>query len=231
MASFTALSRLTRSIFRRISERSTHPALHWRNLCTSRSGDEESEERGDSSLDAPESDSDCRENTVEDQSAPLSPPTTGLNQRGFPYLLENGMDAGIYKAILVGQVGQPPVQKKLKSGRTMTLFSIGTGGIRNNRRPFDNEDPKEYAGRCAVQWHRTCIYPESLGRVAVQHVKSGSILYIEGNLETKVFTDPITGLPRRLREIAIRGDGQERNYIRITQCLLYLEKPQSQEDF
>ncbi|KAF8103659.1 hypothetical protein N665_0186s0027 [Sinapis alba] len=59
--------------------------------------------------------------------------------------LENGLDSGIFKAILVGQVGQLPLQKKLKSGRTLTLFSVGTGGIRNNRRPLVNEDPREYA--------------------------------------------------------------------------------------
>ncbi|RRT75179.1 hypothetical protein B296_00016012, partial [Ensete ventricosum] len=34
-----------------------------------------------------------------------------------------------------------------------------------------------------------------------------SILYLEGNLETKVFSDPITGLVRRIREVAIRRDG------------------------
>lgn len=34
-----------------------------------------------------------------------------------------------------------------------------------------------------------------------------SILYLEGNLETKIFNDPITGLTRRVREVAIRGDG------------------------
>lgn len=33
------------------------------------------------------------------------------------------------------------------------------------------------------------------------------ILYLEGNLESKVFTDPITGLVRRIREIAIRRNG------------------------
>ncbi|KAG0462559.1 hypothetical protein HPP92_021035 [Vanilla planifolia] len=35
-----------------------------------------------------------------------------------------------------------------------------------------------------------------------------SILYLEGNLETKVFSDPITGLVRRIREVAIRRDGR-----------------------
>lgn len=34
-----------------------------------------------------------------------------------------------------------------------------------------------------------------------------SIIYIEGNLEQKVFNDPMTGLVRRIREIAIRSNG------------------------
>ncbi|KAJ4713324.1 single-stranded DNA-binding protein, mitochondrial-like [Melia azedarach] len=122
--------------------------------------------------------------------------------------LENGLDAGIYKAILVGQVGQKPVQKKLKSGRTVTLFSLGTGGIRNNRRPIDNEDPKEYASRCSIQWHRVSIYPERLGGTVMKHVVPGSILYLEGNLEQKIFNDPMTGLVRRIREVAIRRNGR-----------------------
>ncbi|KAB5531856.1 hypothetical protein DKX38_018526 [Salix brachista] len=238
--------------------------------------------------------------------------------------LENGLDVGIYKAILVGQVGQNPLQKKLRSGREITMFSLGTGGIRNNRRPLQNEDPREYANRCAVQWHRVSVYPERLGRVVMQNVVPGdekrpvdtnkgnkdgelfefwdlatsydpitgkdiivvlatehemilevkvlegrlgtihlgmviepwkfyeldgiiflplwfevqwcrfleeyensfcalqkpshlgitisylncSILYVEGNLESKVFTDPITGLVRRIREIAVRQNGR-----------------------
>jgi single-strand DNA-binding protein len=109
---------------------------------------------------------------------------------------------------VVGQVGQTPLQKKLKSGRTVTMFSVGTGGIRNNRRPLDNEDPREYANRCAVQWHRVSVYPDRLGRIVNKHVLPGSILYLEGNLETKIFTDPITGLVRRIREIAIRRNGR-----------------------
>lgn len=122
--------------------------------------------------------------------------------------LENGLDLGIYRAILVGQVGQTPLQKKLRSGRIVTMFSLGTGGIRNNRRPLQNEEPKEYANRCNVQWHRISVYPERLGSLVMKNVGPGSIIYLEGNLETKVFTDPITGLVRRIREVAIRRDGR-----------------------
>ncbi|RDX78050.1 Single-stranded DNA-binding protein, mitochondrial, partial [Mucuna pruriens] len=126
----------------------------------------------------------------------------------FDRPLENGLDVGIYRAILVGKTGQAPFQKKLKSGTIVTLLSLGTGGIRNNRRPLDNENPKDYANRSAIQWHRVSVYPQRLGNLLVKHVVPGSILYVEGNLETKVFTDPITGLARRIREVAVRRNGR-----------------------
>lgn len=122
--------------------------------------------------------------------------------------LENGLDTGIYRAILVGKAGQAPFQKKLKSGTVVTLLSVGTGGIRNNRRPLENENPKDYANRSAIQWHRVSVYPQRLGVLLMKHVVPGSVLYVEGNLETKVFADPITGLARRIREIAVRRNGR-----------------------
>jgi hypothetical protein len=33
-------------------------------------------------------------------------------------------------------------------------------------------------------------------------------MYLEGNIETKVFSDPASGVVRHIREIAIRGDGK-----------------------
>lgn len=157
-------------------------------------------------------DSDLDESAIHSDADPLpdSSPTqnSGQQRESFDRPLENGLDPGIFKAILVGQVGQSPVQKKLKSGRTVTLFSLGTGGIRNNRRPLENENPTEYANRCAVQWHRVSVYPERLGGVVMKHLVPGSTIYVEGNLEQKVFNDPITGLVRRIREIAIRRNGR-----------------------
>lgn len=134
--------------------------------------------------------------------------STGERRAVVDPQLEDGVDIGIYKAILVGQVKQPPIQKKLRNGRTVTLLSLGTGGIRNNRRPMDNEDPKEYANRSAIQWHRVSVYPARLGELALKNVVPGSVLYVEGNLETKVFSDPTTGLVRRLREVSIRANGR-----------------------
>ncbi|XP_071731524.1 single-stranded DNA-binding protein, mitochondrial [Rutidosis leptorrhynchoides] len=122
--------------------------------------------------------------------------------------LENGLDVGIYRAILIGRVGQNAIEKKLRSGRTVTMLSIGTGGMRNNRRPLQNEEPRDYANRSMVQWHRVSIYADRLGALVAKNAVPGSILYLEGNLETKIFNDPITGLTRRVREVAIRRDGR-----------------------
>jgi len=85
---------------------------------------------------------------------------------------------------------------------------VGTGGMRNNRRPLDDESPREYADRSMVQWHRVSIYADNLGGIAMQHLKQGAHVYLEGNLETKIFSDPITGLVKRVREIAIRREGR-----------------------
>ncbi|XP_050870786.1 single-stranded DNA-binding protein, mitochondrial [Lathyrus oleraceus] len=141
-------------------------------------------------------------------SATPSPSPEHTEKTFYDRPLENGLDPGIYRAILVGKAGQKPLQKKLKSGTVVTLLSIGTGGIRNNRRPLDHENPREYANRCAVQWHRVTVYPERLGNLLMKNVLPGSTLYIEGNLETKVFSDPITGLVRRIREVAVRRHGR-----------------------
>lgn len=66
------------------------------------------------------------------------------------------------------------MQKKLKSGTSVTLLSVGTGGIHNNRRPRVDENPKDYANRSAIQWHRVSVYPQKLGDLVTKHVVPGS---------------------------------------------------------
>ncbi|KAJ8452210.1 hypothetical protein Cgig2_006015 [Carnegiea gigantea] len=143
-----------------------------------------------------------------ESSSVSSPPESTRQRVVSDFALEGGLDVGIYKAILVGQVGQNPLQKRVKNGRMVTLLTIGTGGIRNERIPFPNEEPREYADRCNVQWHRVSIYPDRLGEIVMKHCQPGTILYVEGNLETKIFTNQITGLVQRVREIGVRRNGR-----------------------
>ncbi|KAG0462570.1 hypothetical protein HPP92_021046 [Vanilla planifolia] len=150
------------SISRNLRNRSflSRSILHPARLLTSPVSRDEFDHEADIQFDSATTTS-SGDATVQDRRAPFFRP------------LENGLDPGVYKAILVGKVGQKPVRKQLKSSRGVVLFSVATGGIRNNRRPLEDENPRQYADRCAVQWHRVCIYPERLGNVALNHVKAG----------------------------------------------------------
>ncbi|GLJ12047.1 hypothetical protein SUGI_0182790 [Cryptomeria japonica] len=88
--------------------------------------------------------------------------------------VQHNFNGSLYRAIILGEVGQVPIQKRLRNGQAVTVFSVGTGGIRNNRRPLESESPREYADRGTVQWHRVSIYTENLGAVAMQHLKQGA---------------------------------------------------------
>ncbi|KAJ7534400.1 hypothetical protein O6H91_13G092400 [Diphasiastrum complanatum] len=122
---------------------------------------------------------------------------------------------GIYKAILLGEVGQAPVQKILKNGRTVTIFSVGTGGMHNNRRPLDEESPEDFAEKSFKQWHRVAIYQDRVGVLAMRHMRKGTQVYLEGDIETRVYNDPATNAVKRIREIAVRQNGR----------VLFMESP------
>jgi len=115
---------------------------------------------------------------------------------------------GVYKATLVGEVGQLPIQKILKSGRTVTIVSVGTGGMYNNRRPFEDESPQEFADRSYTQWHRVAVYQDKIAGLVMQHARIGAMVYLEGNIETRVYNDPNSGSVKRLKEIAVRNNGR-----------------------
>lgn len=66
------------------------------------------------------------------------------------------------QAIICGKVGQSPVQKILRNGRTITIFTVGTGGMFDQRIVGAPGLPKP------VQWHRIAVHNETLGTYAVQ---------------------------------------------------------------
>lgn len=66
------------------------------------------------------------------------------------------------QAIICGKVGQSPVQKILRNGRTITIFTVGTGGMYDQRIVGASGLPRP------VQWHRIAVHNETLGTYAVQ---------------------------------------------------------------
>ncbi|KAG9440215.1 hypothetical protein H6P81_020380 [Aristolochia fimbriata] len=111
---------------------------------------------------------------------------------------------GVHKAIICGKIGQAPVQKILKNGKTVTIFTVGTGGMFDQRIQGASNLPKP------AQWHRIAVHNEHLGAYAVQQLLKNSSVFVEGDIETRTFNDSISGQIKNIPEICVRRDGKIR---------------------
>ncbi|KAL6278542.1 hypothetical protein ACE6H2_022143 [Prunus campanulata] len=111
---------------------------------------------------------------------------------------------GVHKAIICGKVGQAPVQKILRNGRTVTIFTVGTGGMYDQRIEGAKDLPRP------AQWHRIAVHNEALGAYAVKQLFKNSSIYVEGDIETRVYNDSINGEVKNIPEICVRYDGKIR---------------------
>lgn len=111
---------------------------------------------------------------------------------------------GVHKAIICGKIGQAPVQKILRNGRTVTIFTVGTGGMYDQRIIGAEQLPRP------AQWHRIAVHNEQLGAYAVQQLVKNSAVFVEGDIETRVYNDSINGQVKNVPEICVRRDGKIR---------------------
>ncbi|CAD5167267.1 unnamed protein product, partial [Musa acuminata subsp. malaccensis] len=111
---------------------------------------------------------------------------------------------GVHKAIICGKIGQAPVQKILRNGKTVTIFTVGTGGMYDQRITGAEHLPRP------AQWHRIAVHNEWLGAYSVQQLEKNSAVFIEGDIETRVYNDSITGQVKNIPEICVRHDGKVR---------------------
>ncbi|XP_047175684.1 single-stranded DNA-binding protein, mitochondrial [Vigna umbellata] len=85
----------------------------------------------------------------------------------------------------------------------VTIFTVGTGGLFDQR--IGSKDlPKP------AQWHRIAVHNYMLGAYAVQKLFKNSSVYIEGDIETRVYNDSINGDVKSIPEICVRRDGRIR---------------------
>ena len=91
------------------------------------------------------------------------------------------MAGGINKVILVGNVGREPEVRTMQNGGKVASFSLATTETWRDRDSGERRDRTE--------WHRISIFNENLVRVVEDYVRKGQQLYIEGQLQTRKWTD------------------------------------------
>ena len=88
--------------------------------------------------------------------------------------------AGVNKVILVGNLGADPEARSLNNGGEVVNLRVATSESWKDRDGNRQE---------RTEWHRVVIFNENLGRVAKNYLRKGSKVYLEGQLQTRKWTD------------------------------------------
>jgi single-strand DNA-binding protein len=105
------------------------------------------------------------------------------------------MSGSVNKVILVGNVGRDPETRRMGSGDPVVSFSIATSETWRDKASGERKERTE--------WHNVVIFNENLAKVAEQYLKKGSKVYIEGQLQTRKYTDK-NGVEQRTTEIVLQ---------------------------
>ena len=105
------------------------------------------------------------------------------------------MAGSINKVILIGNLGRDPEVRSLSSGDPVVNLSLATNETWTDRASGEKRERTE--------WHRVVIFDERLCDVAQKYLRKGSKLYVEGQLQTRKWTDQ-QGVEKYSTEVVLR---------------------------
>ncbi len=91
------------------------------------------------------------------------------------------MASSVNKVILVGNLGRDPEVRHTNDGAPFVNMSVATSESWRDRTSGERRERTE--------WHRVVIWNEKLGEVAQKYLRKGSKVYLEGQLQTRKWTD------------------------------------------
>ena len=94
------------------------------------------------------------------------------------------------KAILIGRLGRDPEVRHMPNGEAVCNFSIATSETWTDQNGQKQE---------RTEWHNITLY-RRMAEVAGQYLKKGSLVYIEGRIQSRKYTGK-DGVERTAYEI------------------------------
>ena len=91
------------------------------------------------------------------------------------------MAGSVNKVILVGNLGKDPEVRRMTSGDAVVNLSIATSETWRDKSSGERKEKTE--------WHRVVIFNKNLAEVAEKYLKKGAKVYVEGQLQTRKWTD------------------------------------------
>src|ERR1700726_3726632 len=110
------------------------------------------------------------------------------------------MAGSVNKVILVGNLGKDPEIRRTQDGRPIANLSVATSESWRDKATGERKEKTE--------WHRVVIFNEGLCKVAEQYLKKGAKVYIEGQLQTRKWTDK-DGAEKYSTEVVLQGFNSE----------------------
>jgi len=91
------------------------------------------------------------------------------------------MAGSVNKVILVGNLGRDPEVRSLNDGSPVVNLALATSDTWRDKQSGERRERTE--------WHRIVIFNENLCRVAENYLRKGSKIFVEGQLQSRKFTD------------------------------------------
>lgn len=105
------------------------------------------------------------------------------------------MAGSVNKVILVGNLGNDPEIRSMQTGDEVANLSIATSESWKDKGSGERKE--------RTQWHKVVIFNQPLINVAKSYLKKGAKVYIEGQLETRKWTDK-DGRDQYTTEVVLR---------------------------
>ena len=91
------------------------------------------------------------------------------------------MAGSVNKVILIGNLGADPEIRRTQDGRPIANLRVATSESWRDKATGERKEKTE--------WHRVVIFSEGLCKIVEQYLKKGSKIYLEGQLQTRKYTD------------------------------------------
>lgn len=106
------------------------------------------------------------------------------------------MAGSVNKVILIGNLGADPEIRRTQDGRPIANLSVATSESWRDKNSGERREKTE--------WHRVVIFNEGLCKIAESYLKKGSKVYLEGQLQTRKWTDQ-SGQDKYSTEVVLQG--------------------------
>ncbi len=91
------------------------------------------------------------------------------------------MSGSVNKVILVGNLGRDPEVRYMQSGDKVVNLAVATSERWNDRQSGERREKTE--------WHRVVVFDQNIAEVAEKYLRKGTKVYLEGQLQTRKWTD------------------------------------------